>query len=193
MIVTAMVVAIASTGVRAGSGNMDKIMADIKAEKHDVNVALANFNHQQDRVEKAGKQCHEQRTAAAHKEYKDAKADMKNARNELMKQEKQLMLAHKAHVREHKAEVRAEVRQLEKAQRAVDKDKIRGNVKVLGEAETLMDARAELRNRLTALERARLDRDKDYWIINHQMSDGDTNLQLSEYGTESNNINVASK
>jgi hypothetical protein len=169
--------------VSASPGDMKSIMENIKAQKKEVNEHLSKLNRQQDRVVALKKECKEQKSAAAHKNLKEAKADLKATKSTLKKEGKELMRAHKAHIKHHKADIRAEVDQLEKAQRAQDKAHIRQNPSVLAKAETTMDSRAELRERMTDLERARLNRDKDNWVINREFKDrkGETELQLTVY------------
>jgi hypothetical protein len=173
----AAITAIISTSAFA-SGDMKAIMENIRMQQEIVNADLLRVNLYQLRVKQAGKQCRETKTASAHKEYMNASADLRNARKQLKIDDRNLMEAHQAHIRAHKTEVREEVKVLERAQHRLDREKARGNVAALGAAESVMNARAETRNRFTALERARLERDKDRWVINREFYDMDAKSSL---------------
>lgn len=176
------------------AGDMKAVMAKIHANQQQVNADLVKVNNQQQRVKTAGEACRTEKTAAAHKEYKDAKGDLKEYKAQLLKDKKDLMAAHKEHIKLHEQEARAERKTLQRAQYTLDKDKAMGRVATLTDADKLMAAREGFRSSLNDLERARLERDKDMWVINREYMDMDakTNMQLSTTSTTGNN-NTAQK
>lgn len=187
VITTAVAILIAS--MVFASGDMKAIMENIKAKQQVVSADLVKVNHEQARVKTLGKECREQRTSAAHKAYMDAKADLMRSRKQLKADDKNLMQAHQEHIKAHKQELREEEKVLVKAQRTLDRDHAKGRVATLTDADRLMDARAEMRNRFTALERARLERDKDRWVVDREYFDAGakSNMQLSS-AAENNTI-----
>jgi len=188
------VAVIIATGVFA-SHDMKTIMENIRVQQQAVNQDLVKVNQLQVKVKQLGKQCRESHgSAAIHKEYKDAKAELRSYKAQLKEDDSKLMEAHEAHIKAHKDEVRAEVRVFERVQRNLDRDKAKRKPATLTEADQVMTARAELRNRLTALERSRLGRDKDRWILNREYGDrgAKTSYQLSMEG-ETKDIDRAQK
>ena len=183
-------VAVIIGGFAFASDDMKTIMENIRVQQQAVNADLIRVNQQQAKVKTLGEQCreHHGKSASIHKEYMNAMADLRNGRKQLKIDDRNLMEAHEAHIKAHVDEARAEEKVLMRAQYNLDRDKVRGRAIALTEADQLMNARAELRNRFTALERARLGRDKDRWVINREYLDmgAKSSLQLS-MGTESNN------
>jgi DNA repair exonuclease SbcCD ATPase subunit len=191
MITTGMAVMLA-TG--AFAGDMKAAMQHIRANQQKVNQDLTKINRQQERVKTAGQNCRTEKTAAAHKEYKDAKADLREYKKELKADNKDLMKAHQEHIKIHKEEVKAERKAVQKYQVQLDRDKAMGKPVALNEADKLMNARAEMRERLTDMERARLERDKDRWVVMREYNDmsAKTSMQLASY-TTGGETNTASK
>lgn len=195
VLTTCMVILIATTGAFASSESMKAIMENIKAEKAATNQSLIKINHQQESVKALTTQCKHERTAVSHERVKAAKAELKASKAQLKKDECDLMKAHKAHIKEHTREVRVQVLELTKAQMTVDRDFAKRSHAVLPAAEILMDERAELRNRMTALERARLGRDKDRFVLSKERNDrkGESSLELSMAHGDVSPQNVAVK
>ncbi|MES2620424.1 MAG: hypothetical protein V4615_06195 [Bacteroidota bacterium] len=181
IVITCMVVLIASTGAFAHdhSERQKQLSADLKAQKETINRNLDNLNQQQEKVKAMGKQCRETHSAAEHKNYKQANADLKRYKSDLKESHAKLMKTHKAHINDHKHMIRDERKTLERTQRNLDRYKAKGAVATLTEAEKVMNSRAEMRDLFSRLERARLDRDKDTWVINKEYNDNKAKLSLS--------------
>ena len=71
-LITAGMAVVIATGAFA-AGDMKAAMEHIRSNQQQVNQDLIKVNRQQQRVKTAGQACRTDKSAAAHKEYKDAK------------------------------------------------------------------------------------------------------------------------
>lgn len=186
--------AVIFTTAAFATGDMKAAMEHIRTGQQKVNDDLSQLNRQQQTVKKAGERCRTEKTSAAHNDYRSAMATLRDYKKQLRADNKQLNMAHMEHIKIHKEEVRAERKVLQQAQYKLDRDKIMGRAATLPEADKLMNARAEMRNRLTDLERARLERDKDNWVVMHESMDmgAKSNMQLASANSYSG-TNTAQK
>ncbi len=192
-LLTAGMAVVLATGAFA-AGDMKAAMEHIRSNQQQVNQDLIKVNRQQQRVKTAGQACRIEKTAAAHKEYKDAKADLREYKAQLKKDNKDLIAAHREHIKIHEDEAKAERKALQTAQFKLDRDKAMRSEATLSDADKLMAARENFRSHLNNLERARLERDKDNWVVNHEYYDmgAKSNLQLTINSTTNSN-NTAQK
>lgn len=165
-------VVILSATAAVAADDMKTIMSNIREQQATVNQDLLKINQQQENLKTLGRLCRQEpRNASVHREYKEQMAALKQTKKQLRKNDAALMEAHEAHISLHKQEVMAQHKVLAKAQRQLDIDKAKGVEIALFEADEVMNARAELRKLFTDTERARLERDKDRWVINREYYD----------------------